>query len=149
MIDPTIVSIPVAGEVDRGWLIALISGGITLVTTLGSVWLRRKRPKSGAEDAVYETSQLTILDLRAENKALRAENDTLRVGRNEAEAALAQAQAQAKIAAQAAETASAAAKLATHELETIRARWVAKLQYIHTLKSTLALHGIEIPPEPT
>ena len=97
MIDPTIVPIPVVGEVDRGWLLALITGGLTLLTTLGSVWLRRKRPKSGAEDAVYETSQLTILDLRAENKALRAENDTLRVGRNEAEAALAQAQTLARL----------------------------------------------------
>ena len=150
MIDPDLgtVTVPIAGEIGRGWVTGVVSSVITAVTTLAAIWLKRKRPKSGAEDAVYETNRLTIIDLREQLSAARAENDALRSARNEAESAASFAQTQAKIAQQAAEAAAGAAQAATDQLEALRENWVRKLQYIHTLKSTLARHGIEVPPEP-
>lgn len=139
------------GESPVSWMQLLLAGVTTLVSvigTWGAIVLRRKRPRDGAQDAVYEINRDTILDLRAQNEALRKENDTLRTSRAEFEGALITANANVRIAQQAAETAARAADENLVELSALRSRWVAAQGYIHTLKSTLARHGVPVPPEP-
>ena len=121
------------------------------LTTLGAavgVWLRRKRPKSGAEDAVYEINRATIEDQRQQIVALRAENAALSKARGEFEAALMISNANLTIASQAAATAARAAQENAVELEALRSRWLRQRAYIHTLHATLAEAGLDIPPEP-
>lgn len=148
---PVLDFVPIPhGESPVTWMQLLLGAVTTLLSVLGTwgaIVLRRKRPREGAQDAVYEINRDTILDLRAQNEALRKENDTLRTSRAEFEGALITANANVRIAQQAAETAARAAGENLAELGLLRNRWVAAQGYIHTLKSTLARHGIAVPPE--
>lgn len=120
---------------------------ITGVATTAGIWLRKKRPKAGAEDAVYEINRATIEDQRAQINSLQLENTALRTARGEFEAALLTANANLKIAQQAAAAAAQAAAENVVELENLRRRWLAARQYIHTLHTKLAEHGLPIPAE--
>lgn len=133
------------------WQTIAYIGGLVLTTlaTWGGIVLKRKRPKDGAQDAVFEINRVTIEDQRTQIKALQAENDTLRQARSEFEAASTMANANLKIARQAAEAAVKAAEATAAELEALRPKWIKAQQYIHELRTTLARHGLEIPPEPS
>ncbi len=120
---------------------------ITAVATLAGIHLKKKRPKAGAEDAVYEINRATIEDQRAQINSLQLENTALRTARGEFEAALLTANANLKIAQQAAAAAAQAAAENVVELENLRQRWLRARQYIHTLHTKLAEHGLAIPPE--
>lgn len=125
-----------------------VSTLLTGVVTWGAIILKRKRPKSGAEDAVYEVNRATIEDQRAQIEALQKENDALRTARNDFEAANVRAQANLEIARAAAETASQAARSNAAELVGLRAKWEQAQRYIFMLRAELAKHNIPIPPEP-
>lgn len=126
----------------------LAASALTTVGAAVGIWLRRKRPKSGAEDAVYEINRATIEDQRQQIAALRAENQALSTARGEFEAALMISNANLTIASQAAATAARAAQENAVELEALRSRWLRQRAYIHTLHYTLAEAGLDIPPEP-
>lgn len=124
------------------------ASALTTLGALAGIWLKKKRPKSGAEDAVYEINRATIEDQRQQIVALRAENAALSKARGEFEAALMLANANLQIAQQAAATAAKAAADNVTELEALRGKWLRARQYIHTLHTTLAEAGLDIPPEP-
>ena len=126
----------------------LAASALTTLGALAGIWLKKKRPKSGAEDAVYEINRATIEDQRQQIAALRAENAALSKARGEFEAALMISNANLTIASQAAATAAKAAQENAVELQALRARWLRARQYIHTLHTSLAEAGLDIPPEP-
>ena len=121
---------------------------LTTVATWGGIVLKRKRPKVGAEDAVYEVNKATIVDQRAQLVALRSENDELRTARNEFESAVTRAQANLEIAQQAAQAAMDAAKRNADDLVVLRRKWEHSQQYIFVLRAELAKQGIPIPIPP-
>lgn len=125
--------------------------GATFITTvggLGAIWLKRKRPKAGAEDAVYEVNRATIEDQRAQIAALQKENDALRTSRNEFEAAATRAITNHQIAAEAAETARGALLRTQSDMSDLREKWERAQRYIYALRAELARHNIPLPPEP-
>lgn len=124
------------------------ASALTTLGALAGIWLKKKRPKSGAEDAVYEINRATIEDQRQQIVTLRAENLALSKARGEFEAALMISNANLTIASQAAATAARAAQENATELQALRARWLRARQYIHTLHTKLAEAGLDIPPEP-
>ena len=141
---------PPSGGAQNAWQ-ALAAFGGTLLTGLigwGAIILRKKRPKSGAEDAVYEVNRLTIEDQRQQIRILTDENALLRRSNNEFEAAVITTNANLQIASQAAQTAARAAEANMQELVTLRANWLRSQQYIHILRTELARHGLAIPEEP-
>lgn len=133
-------------------MLQFVSGiAATVLTTLGTwgaIILKRKRPKVGAEDAVYEVNRATIEDQRAQLVALRSENDALRQARNEFEGAVTRAHANLEIAQQAAAAALAAAQRNAHDLEALRTKWETAQRYIFMLRAELAKFNIPIPAEP-
>jgi len=132
------------------WQTIAYIGGIVLTFfgTWGGIVLRRKRPKAGAEDAVYEVNRATILDLRTQNEALRKENDTLRTNVSGFDGANIRMQANLEVATNAARAAQAAAEASTAEMLVLRERWIKARQYIFTLRAVLAEKGLPIPEEP-
>lgn len=129
-------------------LVAIITVVLSTIGGWVTIVLRRKRPRDGASDAVFEANTATIVDLRRENVALRGENDELRRLRSEFEGQLITANANLKIAQQAAATAAAAAENNLREYEALQQRYVKARRHIHDLRTKLADHGLEIPPEP-
>ena len=123
--------------------------GATLLTglmLLAALWLKKRRPaREGAESAAYELARLTIEDQRAQMTAMRSEIDTLRKTRSEIEGALLISEANVKIAQQAAATAAGAAEANYRELIVVREKLQKAEAYIHTLRTTLARHGYDIP----
>lgn len=126
----------------------LAASALTTIGATVGILLRRKRPKSGAEDAVYEINRATIEDQRQQIAALRAENAALSKARGEFEAALMISNANLTIASQAAATAARACQENAVEVEALRGRWLRQRAYIHTLHAKMAEAGLEIPPEP-
>lgn len=122
---------------------------LTGLVFVAALWLSKRRwSKSGTEDVAYEVAQATIKDQRAELVALRDENSTLRRTRSEIEASLLVSEANVKIASQAAQTAAEAATANYHELLLVREKLQKAEAYIHTLRTTLARHGHDIPTRP-
>lgn len=139
------------GESPVTWaqLVASIIG--TLITVVGgwmAIILKRKRPKTGAEDAVYEINRATIEDQRAQITALQKENDTLRTSRNEFEAAATRAETNHKIASEAAQTAKDALLRTQSDIAALHDKWEKAQRYIYTLRAELVRHNIPVPPEP-
>lgn len=133
------------------WGVTAYLGGafFTGVVFLAALWLSKRRwSKSGTEDAAYEVAMATIKDQRAELAALRDENGTLRRTRSEIEASLLVSEANVKIASQAAKAAADAALANYHELAMVREKLQKAEAYIHTLRTTLARHGHDIPTRP-
>lgn len=140
---------PNIAEMPRdGFGVTAYLGGafLTGLVFIAAMWLSKRRwNKSATEDAAYEVAQATIKDQRAELVALRDENSTLRRTRSEIEASLLVSEANVKIASQAARTAAEAAEANYHELVMVRDKLQKAETYIHTLRTTLARHGHDIP----
>lgn len=143
-------TMPMSQSMSLWQTVTWIAGGLlTTLGTWGAIILRRRRPKSGAEDAVFEINRATIVDLRAQVEILQKENDALRTARAEFEGLNLRIRANLEIASQAAEAAQRAARDSTEEMLKLRERWVKAKHYIFTLRSLLAEHGIAIPPDVT
>lgn len=145
------ITLPNGSATPVTWTQLWLALGTTAISTAGTLWaiiLRRKRPKAGAEDAVYEVNRATILDLRAQVEALQKENAALRTQRADFEGLLAIANANLRIAQQAADIAVRAARENDAALIALRARQLQSDGYIYTLHAALAKAGVPIPPEP-
>ena len=131
------------------WQLLAGLGGTVLtgLISLAAIMLRKKRPKAGAEDAVYEVNRMTIEDQRAQIRIKDDEIAQLRTSRNEFEAAVITTNANLQIATQAAQTAARAAEANAIELVKLRTNWLRALQYIHILQTELARHGLPVPPQ--
>lgn len=131
------------------WQLLAGLGGTALtgLISLAAIMLRKKRPKAGAEDAVYEVNRMTIEDQRAQIRIKDDEIAQLRTSRNEFEAAVITTNANLQIATQAAQTAARAAEANAIELVKLRTNWLRALQYIHILQTELARHGLPVPPQ--
>lgn len=132
------------------WQVVAGLGGtlLTGMISLAAIVLRKKRPKAGAEDAVYEVNRMTIEDQRTQIRLKDDEITQLRTSRNEFEAAVITTNANLQIATHAAQTAARAAEANALELVKLRSNWIRALQYIHILQTELARHGLPVPPQP-
>lgn len=122
---------------------------ITALVLLVALYLRHRRPaREGTESTAYEVARATIEDQRTQLVALRVEGEALRTARDACSAGLAIAEANVLIAQEAARTAATAAEANAAELRKARVALERCESYIHTLRTALARHGLDIPDPP-
>ncbi len=147
----TLPDIPPSGgfaEFIRQSIVYILAPAVPMIGTLVAIVLRKKRPRDGAQDAVFEASTAQIADLRAQNRALSTENDALRSSRGDFEAQAIRSQAAQEVARAAAKAAADALARTAADCASVRLKAEQAIRYNFVLRGELAKNGLAIPPDP-